>query len=444
MSEIPKDRWGSGLTKHVLTASTWAIVSGASSQGLRFVANLILSRLLFPEAFGIMALTSAVMAGLEMFSDLGVGASIIRNPEPTVRFLDTLWSLQVVRGWCLWAIAAIIAYPMAQWYREPALGYLVPAIGVISVIRVYAHTAQFTLNRELRLRELFYMEFRSQIIGIFVSTIAAYEMHSVWALVFGSYASALTRTVQTYWLAAEPRRHWCWDRDVLKNISGFSRWVLLSSMLTFVTNQGNSLLIGSFTGLTFVGLYSIANGIAGIAILVINLLGDRVLFPLYGNVGVKTTPLLKRRIIKIRLAMMGVLLPPLWMMTCFGDWFIRLLWDPRYSGAGPMVQILCGGSMFLVFGIGPMYLARGEPWVGFVYGGVRAAILLPALAIGSHVFGAIGLIYGTAITQVVEYPLEVWIQRRYAVWVPWVDAAALGSSVVFITLCLFLRSWLHF
>lgn len=141
---------------------------------------------------------------------------------------------------------------------------------------------------------------------------------------------------------------------------------------------------------------------------------------------------------------MCLFLPPLLAITCFGDWFVHLLWDQRYQGAGSMLQILCGGSLFLTFGIGPLYLARGEAWVGLVVGGVRAAVLLPALAIGDHMFGSIGLIYGTAFSRVVEYPLAVWVQRRYGVWVPWVDALAFGSSAAFITLCFLLRSWLHF
>ena len=112
---------GTGLSRIFLSASAWTVASSVASQGIRFFANLILSRLLFPEAFGMMALVSAVMSGLEMFSDLGIGPSVIRNPAPARRFLDTVWTLQVVRGWGLWVIAVMMAYPMAQWYAEPKL-----------------------------------------------------------------------------------------------------------------------------------------------------------------------------------------------------------------------------------------------------------------------------------------------------------------------------------
>jgi O-antigen/teichoic acid export membrane protein len=444
MSETYGDGWGEGLKRRVVLASAWAIATSIVGQGIRFASILILSRLLFPEAFGMMALVAAVMSGLEMFSDLGIGLSVVRNREPTRRFLDTMWSLQVVRGWVLWAISLVLAYPVARWYGEPMLFYLIPAAGVANIVRGYAHPYRFTLNRELKLRELFHLEVGSQIVGFVISAIAAYEMRSVWALVIGGLANAIAWSLLTYWLAPEPRSRWCWDREVLRDFSGFSRWIMLSTVLSFVTNQGNALILGSFANIATLGLYSIANSIVGAMLRFDNLLATGVLFPLYVQIGAKTTPLLKRRIAKIRLARMAALLPPLWALTCFGDWFVGLLWDPRYHDAGVMLQILCAGNLVAACDAGPLYLARGESWIGFMFGGVKTAVLLSAMAVGGHYFGVIGLVWGIAICQAIDYPLVVWVQRRYGVWLPWLDALTLGSSAIFITLGFLLRSWLQF
>ena len=229
---------------------------------------------------------------------------------------------------------------MARWYAEPALIYLIPTIGVISIIRGCAHTSQFTLNRKLELRKLFFLEIGSYAAGIVVSTLFAYEFRSVWALVAGAYVSSLSRTFLTFVVADGWRHRWCWDRDVLSSISGFSRWVLFSTMLTFITGQGSTLILGSFGGVRFLGMYAVAGGISGMAAQFVTLLGDRVLFPLYGNVGMETTPLLRSRITQICLALMSVLLPTLSFLTCFGDWIVRLFWDPRYHDAGLMGSIL--------------------------------------------------------------------------------------------------------
>jgi len=72
------------------------------SQGMRFASNLILARLLFPEAFGLMAL----MTGLTMLSDTGVPQSIMQNKRgEDPDFLNTAWTLNLMRGVVLWLIA---------------------------------------------------------------------------------------------------------------------------------------------------------------------------------------------------------------------------------------------------------------------------------------------------------------------------------------------------
>jgi O-antigen/teichoic acid export membrane protein len=167
-----------------------------------------------------------------------------------------------------------------------------------------------------------------------------------------------------------------------------------------------------------------------------------VLFPVYAKIGRQTTPEFLRRVVKIRLATMALLLPPSWVLTCFGDFVIRWLWDPRYQGAGWMVRVLAAGGVFLSFSVGPLYLARGEPWIGLVYGIVQACILVPAMIIGAHWRGGDGLVVAVALSQVAEYLSEVWVQRRYKVWMPWMDLLGLGLSATMIGLGLLLRRWL--
>ncbi|GAB1360936.1 hypothetical protein MASR1M32_01720 [Rhodobacter sp.] len=89
----------SGLMARALRGSALTAGSYAVTQALRLASNLILTRLLFPEAFGLMALVSVVLVGLQMFSDTGIGPAISRSPrgdEPA--FLDTAWTVNVARG----------------------------------------------------------------------------------------------------------------------------------------------------------------------------------------------------------------------------------------------------------------------------------------------------------------------------------------------------------
>ena len=50
-------------------------------QGLKLGGNIILTRLLPREAFGLMAIVNTVLMGFGLFSDLGIGPSIVQNPR---------------------------------------------------------------------------------------------------------------------------------------------------------------------------------------------------------------------------------------------------------------------------------------------------------------------------------------------------------------------------
>src|SRR5579863_7328037 len=101
------------LKRRVLGAGFWSLGGYALRLTISFGTNLVMTRLLAPDMFGVMAVAYVIMAGLAMFSDLGLRAVVIRSSrgqDPV--FLNTAWALQILRGLLLWAIAAGIALLM--------------------------------------------------------------------------------------------------------------------------------------------------------------------------------------------------------------------------------------------------------------------------------------------------------------------------------------------
>ena len=101
---------GGNLTARIIRAAFLSIGSFGLSQGLRLVSNLLLTRILFPEAFGLMGLVNVLLIGLAMFSDVGIGPAIARSPRGDERdFLDTAWTLQILRGLLLFFMGCALA-----------------------------------------------------------------------------------------------------------------------------------------------------------------------------------------------------------------------------------------------------------------------------------------------------------------------------------------------
>src|SRR4030095_13470734 len=85
------------LASRAIRASLWTVGGYGLSQLLRLAGNIVLARVLFPQAFGLMALIQVFLRGLQMFSDLGVGLSVIREHRNDSVFLNTAWTAQALR-----------------------------------------------------------------------------------------------------------------------------------------------------------------------------------------------------------------------------------------------------------------------------------------------------------------------------------------------------------
>src|ERR1700730_13654556 len=119
------------LESAAIRATFWTVMDYGCSMALRVVNSVVLTRLLLPESFGLMALVATLVVGISLMSDIGLGASVIQNrrgDDPVL--LNTVWTLQVLRGAGIFVVSLVLAWPMAQLYHEPKLKGLLPALGL--------------------------------------------------------------------------------------------------------------------------------------------------------------------------------------------------------------------------------------------------------------------------------------------------------------------------
>src|SRR6056297_1059184 len=155
MKRLKESFYGQALGARAIRGSMLTFIKFGGANALRLGSNLILTRLLFPEAFGLMALTQVFLTGLQMFSQFGINASVIRSERgDDPAFLHTAWTVQIVRGIGLWLICFAVAYPAAAFYGEPQLEQLLPAVGLTAAINGLASINMVTVNRKLLLGRL--------------------------------------------------------------------------------------------------------------------------------------------------------------------------------------------------------------------------------------------------------------------------------------------------
>jgi O-antigen/teichoic acid export membrane protein len=190
---------GNLLMARVLRSASWIMLGYGASQMIRLASNLILTRLLFPEAFGLMALITVITVGLTLFSDVGIAPSIAqstRGDDPA--FLDTAWTIQVMRGFGLWLVACALALPIAAFYDQPDLAGYLPIAALTLVVSGFNPTRIETAHRHLLMGRLTALDLASQAIGIATMVVLAVIWQSVLALIVGGVVQAIAKLALTH------------------------------------------------------------------------------------------------------------------------------------------------------------------------------------------------------------------------------------------------------
>ena len=344
---------GSSVSLMAVRGSIWTLFGYGGSQTFRLLSNLILAWLLFPEAFGLMALINVFMLGLQLFSDIGIGPNIIRHQGPLdARFLNTGWTIQVIRGFALWIVACILVYPLSHFYEavDPlyaSLPTLIPVAALITIISGFNSTGIFLLNRDMKLKMLAGLELIPQFFSSVIMISWAFLVPSIWALVAGTLAGSIIKLWLSHIWNPGLKNKFCFDTDNFIIFFNFGKWIFLSTIAGFTAVNLDRLILSRIVSLTELGIYSLALTLALVGINIAERLSNIVIFPLLSRLqndpNLLINSCLKSRHFVLLLSGCACV-----CFALFAPLFFQVLYDDRYADAGKIAQWL---SLYVWFRI---------------------------------------------------------------------------------------------
>jgi O-antigen/teichoic acid export membrane protein len=420
------------LSKRALNSSVLTAINYGGQMALRFAGNLLLTRLLFPKAFGLMALVQSFLIGLEMLSDVGITPSIVhskRGDEPD--YLNTAWTLQAVRGVILWGVACAIAYPAAWFYGEPELRGMLPALGIHAVLGGLSSTKLAVADRKLSIGRLTMIDLGSYAIGLGSTILLAWSMRSVWALVFGTYVQATLKLLASHFLLEGEHNKFRWDKSVLQEIGNYGRWILLSTAVGYMAIQGDRLVLGRLLSVKFLGVYTVALTLSQLPSEIIRQAAGKVLFPSYSEI-MRTAPeKLYATLRKSRLLLLAAAWSGCFFLIVIGNWLIRFLYDDRYIEASWMLPVMAFGTLghALILSYDGILLATGNThWLALLLT-IQTSIKFASIFVGYYLGGEHGVILGLATVTWLQYPADAWCLKRLGYWQPEIDVPLIGVGI---------------
>jgi O-antigen/teichoic acid export membrane protein len=393
----------------------WRLSLLPFSQLFRFASNLILTRLIMPEAFGLITLASVGTMFFNAAFNFGFYPSVIQNrrgDDPVL--LNTVWTLQIILGIVMWGCYSVAALPLARFSNQTQFLWLMPLMGLTGAIASCNSTAPMTLGRHMEFRKLFIFEFGTVLLQIIITLIWAWYSRSLWALVGGSILGTLCKLIWSHRLLPDRPNRFAWDIAAIKSVASFGQWIWILGLALFF--QPEALILGKLVGFEKASLYkSAANFVSPIGVLwLVQTFNLEVIFPFFARQPDLPREVLRTRMLRFRKWLLILFGLVLLLIAGFGDVLVPLFFDAKLQLAGGIASILSVGLflVLLVYTTQPFLWSIARPRY-FALGQVLQLLVVSGgMFLGFHLGGIVGALSAIALSQISFYAIVAYGLRR--------------------------------
>ena len=357
----PKTGPGLSLRRRVQSGGAVIMSGFGVGQVLRLLSNLILTRLLMPEAFGLMAVAVSINIWSVMLTDIGINTSVIRSKNSdNPKFLHTAWTIQIVRNLIVWAIiclAALTVYLLASQraippdsiFAHPLLPWVMAGIGLQLPISGLTSINWAMAERRLSMKRVVTIEVTAQLFTMMLTIAFALAGYGVWALVIGTIGSAIFKVIASHTLMPGPRMALAFVREHFDEIFGFGKWLIIASFFGFILNRGDQILFGWMMDADNFSQYAIATIWVVAATAVVQTVFARVFLPAFSEIYRERPGELANAYQKVRLLADAAV-----VMIAFGAFFLaeplfQFIYPEQYEGVGRYIRLLSPVFLFLPY-----------------------------------------------------------------------------------------------
>ncbi len=399
---------GESLSEKAVKGGFWVFSLRITDRLFKLIRTIILARLLSPNDFGVFGIALLVLSILDSFSQAGFQQALIQKKGETKHFLNTAWTVGLIRGFIIAGVVFFLAKPATIFFKAPAAENILRIIGISIILQSLNNIAVLYFQKELQFNKFFKYQFLGTIADVTVAITLAFLLKSVWALVFGLLAGNLVRCIMSY--VIEPYRpRFRFNRAQAKELFGFGRWILGSSILMFLLTHGDDIFVGKMLGATMLGFYQMAYRISNMAITEYSGLVSMVAFPAYSKLR-ENISRLNDAYLKVFQLSAFLAVPIAGGIFILAPEFTRIFLGEKWIPIVPAMQILAVYGMVGAIGItGPLFMAIGKPEIRTKLQFIGLAIMAVLIYPFSKWWGIVGTSLAVTAYVIVAVTIGIFI-----------------------------------
>ena len=397
--------------KQVATNLFWRFAERSGAQGVSFIVQLILARLLAPEDYGTVAIIAVVINILGVFVDSGLGNALIQKKDADDIDFSTVFYTNIAFCVLLYALLFLGAPLIGTFYQNPQLIPLVRVLGLTLIISGVKNVQQAYVSRNLIFKRFFFATLGGTIGAAVVGIGMAAAGLGVWALVAQQLFN-LTVDTLLLWLTVKWRPIRAFSIERLKELFSYGWKFVASGLLNEIYSNIRQLIIGKMYSADSLAFYNRGEKFPSFIVTNINSSIDSVLLPAMSvqQDAIDRLRAMTRRAIKTSVYIMAPLMVG---MAITAPVFVRLLLTEKWLPCVPYVRIFCVTYLFYPIHTANLNAikAMGRSDL-FLKMEIQKKIIGIILLLSTMWFGVMAMAYSLLVGSVLSQIINSWPNRK--------------------------------
>ncbi|MBP1154405.1 MULTISPECIES: lipopolysaccharide biosynthesis protein [unclassified Paenibacillus] len=456
----------------IVSATKWSLITEVIAKIIVPLTNIILARILAPEAFGVIATITMIISFADMFTDAGFQKYLVqhqfKNEKDKQRSANVAFWTNFTISIFFWILIIFFNEQVATMVGNPGLGIVIIVACIQLPLTSFSSIQMALFRRDFDFKTLFFV----RIIGILIPFVITIPLAllglSYWSLIIGMICmqlfNAVILTVKSKW---KPK--FFYDFKTLKEMLSFSVWSLIEAISIWLTAWIDSFIIGYFLNEYYLGIYKTSTIMVNSLLAIVTATAVPILFSALSRLQNNNNEFVSMYFKFQRLVSM--LIFPLGIgVFLYSDLATQLLLGKQWIEASDVIGIWAlTSAIMIVFGhfCSEVYRAKGQPKLSFMAQILHLVVLVPTCIVAAK-YGFLPLVYSRSLIRlqavivhlaIMKTAMKISVFRTFKNVLPTMIAAIIMGacgfvfkavsenvvwSVMSIIICIFIYFWVLF
>lgn len=268
------------IQNKIVSGFLWKWLERSSVQGIKFIVQIFLARLLLPEEYGLIALISVFIAIADAFVQSGLNTALIQKKDADDLDFCTVFYVSIVIAVGFYFLLFITAPLIANFYEQPLLVSIVRVLGLNLLFSAVNSIQNAYISRRMQFKRNFVSSLGGIIVSGVVGILMAYAGYGVWAMVLQQLINQFLITM-ILWFTVKWRPKRIFSLYRLKSLFSYGWKVLCASLVALFTENMYTLIIGRVYDAKLLGYYDRGRQFPWVIVNNVNASITSVLLPAY-------------------------------------------------------------------------------------------------------------------------------------------------------------------